>query len=203
MTKIDRLLAISAVALALVLSARAAGAQEAGPATKVFRMFGLGGDPAAGPPKNDQNSAACPPILVDGGSAELRSPPGADAASVRYQISILEVARECVVQGEKLAIKLGVAGAAVLGPLGQPGAYYGALRVGLRNVKTDSMVASKTYRVGATIPTGAARGEFTVTTETFFVPFENAGSAENFEILVGFAPAGAEAAKKPARRRKR
>lgn len=204
MTKIDRRLAIGAAALALVLSAHDATAGAADRAEpKLISLFGLGGEPTSGQAAKNPHSVDCPRLMVDGGAAELRSPAGADAASVRYQISLVEVARECVVQGDRLAIILGVAGAAALGPLGQPGAYFGALRVGVRNMKSDEIIASKTYRVGATIPPGAARAEFKLNTDVFFVPYENAGSAGNFEIIVGFAPGGGETADKPKKQRQR
>jgi hypothetical protein len=60
---------------------------------RVLHMFGLGrgsGDSSKPAP----TLAECPEIVVDGGGAELRAPPGADASSVRYQIAVTRTARE-------------------------------------------------------------------------------------------------------------
>ena len=127
---------------------------------RVLQMFGLGrgsGDGAKPAP----TLAECPEIVVDGGGAELRAPPGADASSVRYQIAVTRTARECALVGNDISVKVGIMGSAVLGPVGQPGAYYGNLRVALRRKRDEQLFGAKDYRVGADIPAGAARADFT------------------------------------------
>lgn len=141
----------------------------------------------------------CPDILVENGASMLRAPPGADSANVRHQLTLGAIARECVVEGDRLSIKVGVEGAAVLGPLGQPGAYSGNVRIAVRKQKDDSIVASKIYRASATIPAGATRAEFHIVADPISVPVIGAHAQEDYDILVGFAQGGAESADKPAR----
>ena len=115
--------------------------------------------------------ADCPDIVVDGGDAELRDPPAAEASSVRYQIAISRMAREYALNGSDIAVKLGIEGAAVLGPVGQPGAYYGNLQVSLRRKRDEQLFGTKNFRVGATIPSGAARADFNLLVEGLSAPF--------------------------------
>ncbi|HMK88044.1 MAG TPA: hypothetical protein VK446_00210 [Methylocystis sp.] len=143
--------------------------------------------------------ANCPDVVVDGGAAELRSPAGADAASVRYQFSIADVARECALNGDAITVRVGVQGAAVLGPAGQSGSYSGDLRIALRRKSDARLFGEKTHRVSATIPAGAARGEFIVLVEDLSAPFISAKAADDYEVMVGFQ-GGGESAPKPSRR---
>src|SRR5262249_36582016 len=67
------------------------------------------GDPAAEPPPNaDQD---CPGVDVRTGAATLSiGAPGTEPGptSVRYQVSIAQMARECTVRGPTMAMKIGV-----------------------------------------------------------------------------------------------
>lgn len=199
---------MAGVRVALVFTALGAaspaalGLEAADQAGKVFRFFGLGSNPPAQPAPDGGFVADCPNVFVDPGAGELRAPPGVDSASVRYQISIAEIARECSAQNEQITIKLGVAGAVVLGPLGQPGSYGGSLRISLRRSKDDAIVSSKTYRVGATVPASAARADFRIVPEPIIAPVTALRPADEYEVLIGFAGAGEgdNASGKPRRR---
>lgn len=133
----------------------------------------------------------------------MRVPVGADNSSVRYQLSLGLLARECSVQDDKLHIKVGVEGAAVLGPAGQPGSYSGNLRISARRQKDEAVLQSKTYRVSATVPAGGTRGEFRLIAEPLAVPYLGPHAADDYEILVGFDQGGAEKGEAPKRRKKR
>jgi hypothetical protein len=176
---------------------------ESSTSNRVLQMFGLGrgsGDGAKPAP----TLAECPEIVVDGGGAELRAPPGADASSVRYQIAITRTARECALVGDQISVKVGIIGSAVLGPVGQPGAYYGNLRVALRRKRDEQLFGAKSYRVGADIPAGAARADFTLLVEALEAPFISQKAAEDYEVIVGFTQGGAEsAAQKPEKKRRK
>ncbi|MBI1868685.1 MAG: hypothetical protein HYS06_10405 [Methylocystis sp.] len=115
----------------------------------------------AAPGRQPPPSAAsleCPEILVESKTSSLRAPAGADSADVRYQLTLGLMARECSLQGDAIAIKVGVEGAAILGPAGQPGSYFGNLRIAARRQKDGVVLQSKTYRVGATVPTCKLKG---------------------------------------------
>lgn len=146
-------------------------------------------------------TADCPVIVNEDGSHMIRSPTGADAASVHHQLSIKSTARECIVDGDHLTIRVGVEGDAMLGPVGAAGSYGGVIRVALRRIKDDSIVSSKTYRVNATIPAGAARADFRLLADPLIAPTV-AKAQEDYEILVGFTD-GAAAAEAPTHRKKK
>jgi hypothetical protein len=169
------------------------------PRLRVPSIFG-GGDQKEGEPTAPAGATAdCPEVFVESGAAMMRSPPDADGANVRYQLSLGESARQCVVDGDHLTIRVGIEGSAVLGALGQPGAYGANLRVAIRRQKDDTLVASKIYRVSASIPKGGTRGEFQVIADPLTVPVMSPRAQDDYEILVGFT----QGAEKPAAEKKR
>ncbi len=126
---------------------------------RVLKMMGLtGGDEApdgAAAAETAQKKALasgiteCPDIVFDGSGAEMRSPADADASSVAYQLSITRTARECALAGENVSMRVGVLGAAMLGPVGKPGDYFGTVHVAVRRKSDNKLFGDKTYRVGA------------------------------------------------------
>jgi hypothetical protein len=176
------------IACALLPDAPVAWADDAAPSLsqRALHMFGLGGAPK---PDNaaakDGALKTCPEIVVDGGSAELRAPPGAEASSVRYQIALGRMARECTRKGDEISVKVGIEGAVVLGPAGQPGAYSGNLRIALRRKRDEQLFGAKNYRVGATLPAGAARNEFSLLVENLDAPLISVNTNDDYEIIVG------------------
>ena len=166
-----------------------------------LRVPGIfGGQPKEGEAPPAGATPDCPEVFIDSGASMLRSPPNADAANVRYQLSLRETARQCIIDGADLTIRLGIGGAAVLGAAGQPGAYNANLRVAIRRQKDDTIVASKIYRVSASIAKGETRGEFEVIADPFTVPMMSARAQDDYEILVGFSQQGAD---KPTAEKKR
>lgn len=172
-----------------------------------FGLFGGGKDAeskgAPPPPPSGALGIDCPEILVDTGTASLRVPAGAENSSVRYQLSLGDMARECSIEGDRILIKVGVEGAAVLGPSGAPGSYSGTLRISARRQKNEDIIDSKSYRVSATIASGATRGEFRVISDALAVPYLGPQAADDYEILVGFEGGGEREAPAAPKRRKR
>jgi hypothetical protein len=164
-----------------------------------------GGDksaPSTDPAKPNAASLECPEIIIETGSSSLRFPPGVDSANVRHQFSIGLVARECAVEGDQIGIRVGVEGAAILGPLGQPGSFSGNLRVAVRRQKDEAILGSKVFKIGATVPAGGTRGEFRIVTDPFVVPYTSQHAADDYEILVGFTQGGEDRPQKTSRRNK-
>jgi hypothetical protein len=166
--------------------------------TQAFELpkFGLPSWSGADVPAKPGVTADCPVIVVDDGDHMVRTPENADAASVHHQVSIKDTARECVVSGDELNIRVGIQGDAVLGPVGAPGAYGGTIRIALRRTKDDSIVTSKNYKVGATIPAGAARADFHLLADPITIA-ATPKPQEEYDILVGFTNGTAEVADKP------
>jgi len=169
------------------------------PKVGIPEMFGGGSKDA---PQTPGATLDCPVIVVEDGAQMIRSPAGADAANVHHQVSIKSTARECILDGNNLTIKVGVEGDAMLGPTGAPGSYGGTIRVALRRTKDDSIVTTKNYRVSAAIASGAARADFRLLPDPITVP-ASAKAQEEYEILIGFTDGAADVADKPAGKKKR
>jgi len=155
-----------------------------------------------GPASKAATLQGCPEVMVDGGAAELRSPPGAEAANLRYEIALGRTARECQLAGDELSVKLGVNGAVMLGPAGQAGSYFGNLRIALRRKKDDQLFSSRTLKVGASVPPGGSRGDFSQVVEDLAAPLISANAGDDYEIIIGFAPEGGAAPSATKKRRK-
>jgi hypothetical protein len=150
----------------------------------------------------DDTLSGCPEVIVDGGAPDIRSPAGAEAANLRYEIALGRTARECARAGEQFSVKLGVNGSVMLGPAGQPGAYSGNLRIALRRKKDEQLFSSKTLKVGATVPEGSARGEYSLLVDDLTAPLVSSNPSDDYEIIIGFAPEGGGTAAPGKKRRK-
>jgi hypothetical protein len=79
-------------------------------------------------------SEDCPGVDVRAGASTMQlNAPGQDATAVtvRYQVTIARTARECIVRGTNLTVKVGVLGRIILGPAGVPGQLEIPLRIAL------------------------------------------------------------------------
>jgi len=191
---------IAAAAVATSLASGACALEL--PKIGVPQILGGGSRDAPPPPGVTPD---CPGVFIDNGASMLRVPPDADSANVRYQLSIISTARECVIEGERLTIKVGLEGGAVIGPQGSPGSYGASVQIVIRNLKDESVASSKNYRVTASIPSGAGRADFRLLAEPVSVPALSPRAQDDYEIVVGFAPGGSasEDSDKPARKKKK
>lgn len=127
----------------------------------------------------------CPQVEVLEGTSAVRV--GGEAnASVRYQYSLGNVARECSVVGGQLAIKVGVDGRVLLGPAGAPGVFNAALRIAVRRDSDQKPLSSSVYRIAANIPAGETQATFTQVSDQILVPYTGPAAAEDYTVLVGF-----------------
>ncbi|MFN3673056.1 MAG: hypothetical protein ACK4VM_14220 [Bosea sp. (in: a-proteobacteria)] len=145
--------------------------------------------------REEDNQLTCPEVIITDGGAALRAQSGPDSGSLRHQISILNVARECVAQGTtgSFALKVGVEGRVLLGPAGSPGSYYATMITEVKRGTTT--VARRASRVGGTVGAGQGGVSFAHVEDGILVP---AGRGD-VEIFVDLKPGGAA----PARGRRR
>lgn len=149
------------------------------------------GPPPATHARLDPNAPqlrTCPEVLIFDGGASRRVG-GPSSASVRHQFAIKDVARECQLQGQTLAIKVGVAGDLLLGPAGSGGTYSANVRVSVRSEKTLQTLATRSYRVSASVR-GSESAVFELVTDTFTVPFVSEYAGDDYSVLVGFDGSG-------------
>lgn len=179
---------------AAVLLAAPASAQGIGETLgNLFKFGGTTVPPAAPRPTDD---VFCPPVGVIDGGAAIRAYTGGkvgDPAALRHQISVGQLARECVEQADgSILVKVGVEARALLGPAGAPGRYDVPVTVTVK--RGERILASRTQRVSVSVPQGSAQGSVLVVQDGLLVP----PRINDYEIDVGLVGGNA-----PARRAKR
>ena len=122
----------------------------------------------------------------------------ATAGDLRYQLSFGQTARECVVQGATLIIKVGVQGRVILGPMGSPGQVDVPLRYAVvREGPQPKTVATKFKRIAVTVPPGQTHVQFVDIDEGLAFPMPSRSELDTYVIYVGFDEIGDKNEKKP------
>lgn len=136
-------------------------------------------------PGEEPDDFVCPRVEVLDGTAALRAYTGAQASgTLRHQISIANVARECQVSGNTVTVKIGVEGRVLLGPAGAAGTFTAPVRF---VVKTgDRVLASRVQRVSVTVRAGETGASFVVVEPGLTV------AKGDIDILVGLDGASGE-----------
>ena len=150
----------------------------------------------------------CPGVEYRQGAATwaVNGPTAENSAlSLRYQASFLQTARECILAGDNLTIKVGVQGRVVVGPAGGPGTINVPLRYALvREGQQRKTLWTKLFMVPVTIPTGELNLPWLHVEEEMTVPRPSAQELEAYVIYIGFDPGGATSSPpKPAAKPKR
>lgn len=130
----------------------------------------------------------CPLVQIEPGMSAVRVG-GEDSASVRYQIAIGDVARDCSESNGQLFVRVGVETRTVIGPAGAPGSYTAPLTVALRRTGDEKILASKTYQVGGAVgSTGNAINALIA--EPLSAPYINERAADDYEIVLSMGRGG-------------
>jgi hypothetical protein len=175
------------VAIGVLGGCSSAPESGAGAANSVGNFLAFGTAAPAPPPDRakDVVKIDCPEVEVLGGAAALRVG-GQENASVRYQYSMGDVARECQVENGQINIKVGVEGRVLLGPAGGPGSFQVPVRIAIRREADQKPAMSKVYRIAAAIPPGESQTTFNMVSDTFQVPYLRARADDDYTIVVGF-----------------
>ncbi|MEE1654629.1 hypothetical protein VB618_00350 [Microvirga sp. CF3062] len=122
----------------------------------------------------------CPTVEVMDGGSVIRIG-GGDSGSVRSQIALGDLARECVGQPDgSTLVRVGVEARALLGAGGSAGRYDVPVQIVVKD--GSSVFANRSRRVAAAIPAGQTQTTVSVIEEGIVVP---AASVDSFEIEVG------------------
>jgi hypothetical protein len=162
---------------------------------------------------NTQNKASDKLIVLPASAADLDCPdvgvfPGGATArvggpandAVRYQFDVSDIARECDPQGNMFALKVGVTGRLLIGPVGRPGAYATTLRMQVKRDIDDKVMFDKSFRVAADT-NGADQGVYKVVSDPIVLPLTRARLDLDYSVTVGLGGAAPET--RHARRRHR
>src|SRR6516225_316697 len=117
----------------------------------------------------------------------VQAPGEPNALSLRYQASFVRAARECIVKGKDVTIKVGVQGRVILGPAGGAGQLTIPLRYALvhEDLGHTRMIWSKLYVLPVNIQGQQPNVAFEHVEEEMTVPIPKASELENYIVYIG------------------
>ncbi len=165
----------------------APSAPSGGSALANLMRFGTTSPPPPMQPVEEE--IECPSVVIVPGGAALRIG-GGDSESVRSQITLTDVARECAgTAGGPVTMRVGAEGRVLVGPAGSAGPMGATLRIEVR--RADTVIASRNVRVGATIPAGEAQATWTHVESGIVVPAEAFKAGGDIDVFLTLNPGGA------------
>jgi hypothetical protein len=155
--------------------------------SKLANLLGFKSNDAPAAPGTQVRHIFCPEVLILEGTAASQAYTGTptSSANLRYQYALDDTARECTLDGDQLAIKIGVAGKVLLGPAGSPGDFSVPVRMAVLRERDNQPVVSKLYRAAVTVAAGETRADFTIVSEPLRVPFIQDHAEDDYTIKVG------------------
>jgi hypothetical protein len=163
---------------------------------------------AAGQPGADIDPLQnCPGIDIRQGAATLsisgRNDADRNATDLRYQATLGQLARECIVRGPTMSIKVGTQGRVILGPVGGPGDIVVPLRYAVvREGIEPKTIVTTLHRIPVNIPPGQGNVAFSHVEENLTFPTPKVGELETYVVYVGFDPLTEQPKRAPARKPK-
>jgi len=156
--------------------------------SRVERLFS---DDEPEQPLKPVEKIECPQLAVLDGTAVHRVYSGPESSeTLKYQYSIGDVARQCIKQGDRIGIKVGVEGKVLLGPTGAPSAFTVPIRIVVLKGEGEKPLVSKLYAASVSFPPGQTVGTFTIVSELLQVAADKDESANDFLIKVGIDASG-------------
>lgn len=202
---------IPVAALTLAIAGCSSAGGDGSSFSERFSRAMAGGTPTAPAPATttgaSTNLDTCPNVDVRRGAGTITVNTNArdpSAMQLRYQISVGQMARECVNVAGNLNMKVGMQGRVVLGPAGTSGTIEIPVRYALvEEGPQPKTVYSQLYRVPVVIGEGQQSVSFTHIDEAMSVPMPSPAVFDKYVIYVGFDPLGSaqERQKQPAKKR--
>jgi hypothetical protein len=156
---------------------------------------------AAAAPGAPRMLDSCPSVELRQGAATLtinNNPKDPSAMQLRYQVGIIQTARECSLAGGTLSIRIGVQGRIVLGPVGTHGTLEIPLRYALvQEGPEPRTIYTKLHRIPVSIPEGAPHVSFSHIEETISVPMPSQDVFDSYIVYIGFDALGAVQDRRP------
>jgi len=155
--------------------------------SKLATFLGFKSNDAPAAPGTQVRHIFCPQVVILEGTAASQAYAGTppSSANLRYQYSITDTARECTVDGDQLAIKVGIAGKVLLGPAGNAGSFNVPVRMAVLNEHNNEPITSKLYHAAVTVPAGETQADFTIVSEPLRVLFIQDHAENDYTIKVG------------------
>jgi hypothetical protein len=158
------------------------------------------------PPPPEANEPTCPSVEIRSGASTLPvGLPGKEASGndLRYQISVLRTARDCVLSGSEVHARVGIQGRIIAGPAGAPPSVVVPMRVALvQEGIQQKVIFSKAYQTTVDTSHGDGTTDFSFVAEDIAYPVPVGAAGDNYIFYVGFDPQSLKP-ERPARRKKR
>jgi hypothetical protein len=146
----------------------------------------------------------CPTVEVRRGAATLSvamRTEGATASDLQYQLTFYQFARQCVVIGNTVRMRVGVQGRVVVGPAGAPDDVTVPLRYAvIREGVEPRPITTKLNRFTVSIPAAASHVPFTDIEEDLSFPLPPIAELQTYVVYIGFDDAPPERPARPAKK---
>jgi len=147
----------------------------------------------------DQAEFGCPGVDILENKAAFRGgSPIQQASGVGFQASIVNVARECIVEGRQMRFRVGVEGRVLLGQNGRAGTFLVPVRVVVK--RRNDVVAQRFVRLNVSVTANDMQSDFVHVEDNIAVPITENDPGDEYDIYVGLDPTGAQAAAQVRRR---
>jgi hypothetical protein len=178
-----RIVAARGFAVAGIAALAACGTPGEGGNT-VGNMLLFAGPTVPEPMPENTEDVYCPKIRVAEGGSAIQAYSGGrvgDASGLRSQISLGDIARECVGRPDgSTVVKVGVEGRALLGASGAAGRYPVPVTIVIKS--GERVIATRSRTGSIAIPAGETQGNTVIVEDNIVVP---AGDTNSFSIQVG------------------
>jgi hypothetical protein len=149
---------------------------------------------SAAAPGRRQLDEDCPSVDIRTGAGTLSVAARNDqptANDLRYQLSFSELARQCIVEGNTVRMRVGVQGRAVIGPAGAPAQVsvpirYAVVQEGVQ----PKVIVTKFRRSALALPAGSGSVVFTDIEEDLSFPLPPPAELMAYVVYVGFDDVG-------------
>jgi hypothetical protein len=149
----------------------------------------------------------CPTVDVRTGAGTLAvatKTQGATASDLRYQVTVVELARQCALVDGLIRMRVGVQARAVVGPAGSPGQIDVPLRYAVvREGVEPKTIVTKLRRIPVAMTSDALNVLFTDIEEDLSFPLPPVDELQAYIVYVGFDDAGQRSERQaPAKKKK-
>jgi hypothetical protein len=157
---------------------------------------------APGAPAVASMTDDCPVADVRRGASTLQVATKGDASTatdLRYQLTFVELARQCTLIGQTVQMRVGAQGRVIVGPAGAPSQVDVPLRYAvIREGVQPKTIVTKFKRFQVAIPPGGESATFTDIEEDLSFPLPSQRDLQNYVVYIGFDEAGDRGALRPA-----
>jgi hypothetical protein len=144
----------------------------------------------------------CPTVDIRGGAGTLavtNNVQRTTANDVRYQLTFIQVARQCALDGQTIKMRVGVQGRAVVGPAGAPNQVEVPVRYAVvREGPEPRTITTKFKRFTVDLPPGTPNTVFTDVEDDLSFPLPPVDELIAYVVYVGFDEIGERDERRPA-----